>query len=346
MGRFPRSFSKAGRYGQAVGRIMVHESTLLNRQQVERMVDSLYRDALAVSLETLYGPYIQGSTTAHEIESGLMRCLADEYAFMDEICSGTLVAEFMHLKYDYHNLRAMLKIRYFGDSAGDELFSDLGSTDLESLRALVERGAAQGVPERLCRLVGKVTGAEGVDTDPQVVDTIVDRAFLEDRLALARMERSRLLVAFCKAAIDVANLRLLLRGMNLDKPPLFYEAALASGGRLERTKLIEFSAASFEEVSEKLLDSEYGRMLSDVLVRGADRARLTSLDRATDEYLLERIRGMSVVSMGPERIIRYMLTRESEVAVLRVIFMGKLHYLSSEVIAARLPAAYSEEPGR
>lgn len=322
---------------------MVHEATLVNRQQIERMVDSGLPEALNVSMETVYGPYLEGMALASDVEAGLERFLADEYRFLDEVSSDTLVAEFMHLKYDYHNARVVLKRHYFGDSGGERPFSRLGTVPVDSLQEALERNVP-GFPQHLADLLESVKRiVAGGGADPQRVDIVVDRLFMERRLEIATKEKSDLLVDFSRAAIDVANLRVLLRGLALGKKSDFYAEALAEGGRLPGDRLLDLSGQPMGTISERLLDSAYGRMLTEVFVRGEETARLTSLDRATDEYLLEKVRGFYRVSVGPERIIRFMMTRESEVAMLRIIFMGKLHEVSPAVIEARLPVQYIKE---
>jgi len=345
MERFPKTFSKASRYGHAVGRVMVHESTLLNWQQVQRLIESDFNEAKTVSLETVYGPYLEGSNNTLEVESALERFLADEYRFLDEICAGTLVAEFMHLEYDFHNLRVVLKRHHFGDTGGEEPLVMLGTVSMEELQEAVEQPQTARVQAYLKEVITGVRVGVGRDgADPQVVDTMVDRAFLERRLTVAEEERSGLLISFCQAAIDVANLRIILRGIGFGKDVDYYQEALAEGGKLLKKELLDLAGEPFSTVAERLLNSRYGRMLTDVVERGEEGARLTTLDRASDEYLLDQVKGFSRVSVGPERIVRYMLARENEVLVLRIIFMGKLHSLSPEVIEARLPLGYLKEP--
>jgi V/A-type H+-transporting ATPase subunit C len=197
------------------------------------------------------------------------------------------------------------------------------------------------------RVIDLTAAAMGEGSDPQRIDSIVDRAFLEERLDVAEHERSQLLVAFSQAAIDLANLRVVLRGHRLEKGPGFYEEALARGGRLSRSRLLAMAVEPFETVTDRLLESRYGKMLEPVLSRSEGRVRLTYLDKESDEYLLDQVRLFWRVSVGPERIVKYMLTRENEVAMLRVILMGKLHGLTPEAISARLPAAYLyDESGR
>lgn len=347
MKRSPTLFSQGSTYGHAVGRIMVHEAGLLNMQQIYRMIESEYAEALAVAGETVYGPYLEGVTTQSEVEDGLMRFLANEYAFIDRVTSGTRVSEFLHLKYDFHNLRVVLKAKYFSGLEGDRLVSGLGSVEVDSLRAMVDGEGPAAVPDYLRAAADRVSGAmEQGEPDPQRIDTIIDRAFLERRLAVAEDIRSELLIDFCSASIDLANLGILVRGRNLGKSPEFYEEALAEGGEFKRSRLFKLEGETVQAVASAMPGSRYGKVLAGLLERGDEKVRLTSLDKASDEFLLAELRRFSTVSVGPERVVRYMLARENEIAMLRVIFVGKLNALTPETIESRLPVTYMKEATR
>lgn len=333
-----KTFNRVSRYGSAVGRVMVRESTLLSRQEVDRMLYPDYDEALGVAYDTAYGPYIEHARVAADIESGLERFLQDQYSFLEDASKGQPVARFMQMKYDFHNLKVLAKKFFVGGDLQEHLFSKLASVSLESLDRAIQGVGSSPIPVYLQKAVDLVRqAARKGELDSQEIDTIVDRAFLEERLRIAKRERSRPLERYCRAAIDVANMMVMLRGMRLGKSSAFYELALVDGGTFTRSELRALTGRSFAEVTARLLSSRFGRLVADALDKGDERVRLTSLDRATDDYLMEKIAGFSSVSVGPERIIRYMIMRENEVAMLRIIFVGKLNSLSPAVIESRLP---------
>lgn len=341
MTRAMKTFRRVTRYGTAVGRIMVREAGLFNWQRVERLIEADYHDALRILLETRYGRYLEGVTVSKGIEDGLQRFMADEYRFLDEVCAGTFVAEFMHAKYDFHNLKVALKRLYFGGGE-EEMISRLGSIDSGELERSVEKHRSGYLPGYIERAIERTRAAmERWGDDPQMLDTVIDRLFLERRLELTRLEKSRFLVSFARAAIDVANLKLLLRGRSVDKGRDYFMEALCEGGQLGKTRLIELAGESAERLTARLLATRYGRMLDKVLEAGEGSAGLTSLDRASEEFLVEKLDSSRRMAVGPERIVRYMMALENEVAMLRIVLMGKLHGLSSATIEARLSPVYS-----
>lgn len=338
MTRALKTFRKVPRYGHAVGRIMVREAALLDWQRTERLVGSDYDDCLEVLRETSFGPYMEDATVSDEIERGLQRFLVDEYDFIDEICRGSNVAEFLHVKYDFHNLRVILKRKYF-DGSAERMLSELGQLDVDAMAESADRRQYGELPVYWENLIERLKGEleEGAE-DPGFIDTIIDRSYLERRLELARAEKTRFLVNYARAAIDVANLGVILRGREFGKDREYYQQALAEGGRLDKSRLVDLSGDPFDRMAGKLLSTQYGDMLEEALKSEEKGVRLTSLDRHSDEYLLEKLGTLGRIRVGPERIVRYMLTRENEVVLLRILLMGKLHKLSAAAIEERICA--------
>ncbi|MCG2795896.1 MAG: V-type ATPase subunit, partial [Actinomycetia bacterium] len=289
MARAMKTFRKVPRYGHAVGRIMVHEAALLDWQRIVRLLESGFSECLEILRETEYGPYLEDAVVSEDVEEGLQRFLVGQYSFLDDICAGTYVARFLHLKYDFHNLKVIFKEKCFGDSTEDML-SVLGSLDVEVLEAAINSGQVGHLPRYWDGVVEEVRAAvEADEEDPGTVDAVADQLYLERRLELARMEKSRFLISYARAAIDVANLRILLRGRRLDKEQGYYRLALANGGRLERIMLLDLSGDAHERLVARLISTRYGRMLEEVLHTEDKEVRLTSLDRHSDEYLLEKL---------------------------------------------------------
>lgn len=336
MTRAMRTFRKVPRYGTAVGRVMVREAGLLNWQRLERLIEADYEEALRILNETSYGSFLEGAVVARDLEDGLMRYLVEEYRFIDEVCEGTFVAEFLRCRYDFHNIKVAFKEKYF-DGAVDAMVPGLGGLDASRLGSSVEKRHAGHLPpfwESVIEQVKAVVETGG--RDPQLIDVVADRLYLERRLALVKADGSRPLVSFSRAEVDTANIRSLLRGRALGKDEEYFRLALADGGRLDRRKLIGLAAESDDRIIADLEGSPYGMVIAAAAGRGEKGKGFASLDKAYEGFLLEKLGSTARVAIGPEKIVRYMLSRESDVAVLRILLMGKLHGLDPVDIAKRL----------
>ncbi|MBN1289976.1 MAG: V-type ATPase subunit [Actinobacteria bacterium] len=340
MTRAMKTFSRVTRYGHPAGRIMYREGSQLNWQRIERLLESDFGGCIGILRETSYGPYLETATVSREVEVGLQKFLRDEYEFIDDVCAGTRVAEYLHLKYDFLNLKTVLKENYF-NTGNPDMGTDLGSIDIERIRSSLEKPHAGSLPDYWEGVIQDIKRKLiEYGEEPHILDAYSDKLYLERRLETADAERSRHLVNFSRAGIDVANLKIIIRGRWVNRGGDYFRKVLAEGGRLDPKLLADLGTEPRERLITTMLAGKYGRMLSKVLRADEKKARLDELDRATDLYLLEEMERFKRVTVGPERIIKYMIRREVEVGLIRIILMGKLHKLSAASIEERLTPAY------
>jgi V/A-type H+-transporting ATPase subunit C len=67
---------------------------------------------------------------------------------------------------------------------------------------------------------------------------------------------------------------------------------------------------------------------------------LDYFDRLADDFVLDYVRGAKLISIGIEPLVGYMMAKENEVKIVRIILAGKLAGLSSETIRKRLRQSY------
>ncbi len=335
MFRTLRGFSQSIKYGHAVGRIQVREGKLLNWQRLERLIESSYEEGMRVIAETDYGQYLEGALVSADIDRGLMRSLATEYRFLDEIACRSNIAKYLHYKYDFHNMKAVVKEKFLGETP-EELLSELGSVKPEEIKKAVEEKDFSLLDRDLGQILERsLKEIESAGPNSQVIDTVFDREYLETQYELAKKEKSPFLLDYSRARIDLANFKALLRARLLGKGAKFLELALANGGTVKKGNLLKLVDESPEKITARLLSTKYGKVLSEALEAGGQSVKLTSLDKESDDYLVENLNKFQM-TVGVEPILKYMSTRENEVVALRIIFMGKLHGVSPQVIEERL----------
>jgi len=224
--------------------------------------------------------------------------------------------------------------------AGEEpegLLVNLGKIELESLRRGLEDPAV--LPSPYKETVEEL--ARGWD-NPQVMDTVVDRRFLEHRLFLAVREGSPFMVDFARAAIDLANLKALIRGRILSKDRDFMRDMLTEGGFVDVTTLLELYADAPENMVEKLEKIPYYSRLMEMVEDDEYLVRLTEFDRRSDDQLMDTLRGYKRISVGVEPVLAYLRARENEVLMVRLILVAKIHNIAPDAIQRMLRRLYIE----
>ena len=160
------------------------ERDLLTGARMERMIDApTAADAAKVLTEIGYGefdaasPRELGSVLAQEQE----KLFEDLYRFVPD----KAVVDVFKVKYDYHNLKALIKARATGTDASDRLLLDAGRVSAEDMRRAVWEGDYSLLPPTL-----RAAAVEAVETlsatgDPQLADFQLDRAYYGEMLSAA-----------------------------------------------------------------------------------------------------------------------------------------------------------------
>lgn len=248
----------------------------------------------------------------------------------------TDVVDLFRLKYDYHNLKALIKSTAQGMD-GQHLLSDAGTISPSTLVGLyndkdyshmhpIMATAAQEAADLLAR-----TG------DPQLSDLMLDGALAAQMLALAKATESTFLLGYVRRWIDLGNLRVLTRAALSKKGFDYLQRAIFPGGKV--------ACGQLREVTPELLRRQFGfgalrtatEAAADVL--SGDMA-LSGLDIACDNTLIAYIRTSRLIPFGEATVIAYLLAFESQLVAVRTVMSGRATGLSEENITERLRMSY------
>ena len=343
------------RYGFAVGRVRVLETKVFGKATYERLLDAhTYSEQRRILSDTVYGRYLEGAETPAAVEEALWRALGDFYGFLDEAQLPPSVVRYFRVRYDFANLKGALKARALGITPAG-LFVDLGTIPLEQLSEPLDR-----LPEPFGSLAARLEATEpeeasargsgvfpdssgdvpeglGATPDAELarIDFEVDKAMFSELAAAAAKSKSRFLKELAALEVDIANVKVLVRSRlggataGASTQPLF------DGGAIGRERLEEFAALPPIEAAVSLarVAPFSGLSMSDL----ADPSRL---DVVADNVIARFLRHGRTVPVGVEPVISYVLSRAAEVAVLRVLLLGRLNGLDSELLRGRLRDVY------
>ena len=112
--------------------------------------------------------------------------------------------ELFKIKYDYHNVKALLKAEAVG-TAPDRMLMDMGRVSTAELAEAVRSRELDGLPETLAAAV--VEAREVLDTtrDPQLSDIVLDRAAYRDMADLADATGSAFLRGYVAVLAHAIN---------------------------------------------------------------------------------------------------------------------------------------------
>ena len=327
-------------FTQAVSRIWVLETRLLDKSKIERMIDSQSADdTLKVLGETEYSNVMSNVKRAADYEEILSTELQRVYALMYELCPVKEIVDMMSIKYKYHNLKVLLKGKLL-DKDFSSMLIDLGNEDLVDLKRKIDGenySQLSGFAEKAI-----VTAVNTFDQtkDPQQIDIVIDRYMFLDLVNISQSLNYDFVDKYTKAIIDSTNIRTLLRVKKQGKNREFAGEVLVQGGAIEKDTLLSLLNESPESIIAKLNFTIY----SDIIREGveayiaSDSANL--LEKLSDNYIMALMKDSKLVTFGPERIISYIYAKETEIKIIRIIMVGKLNNIAEEVIRERLRDIY------
>ena len=311
------------------------ERNLLTAARMDRMVDApTAADAAKVLQEMGYGEFSPDSQEA------LSQVLAQErdktfrelYRFVPE----QSVVDVFRVKYDYHNLKTLLKARATGQDAG-RLLVEAGRVDPAALREAVEEGKPELLPPAMARAAaqaGEVLAATG---DPQRSDFILDAAYFAEMRQAAADTGSQFLVRYVQITIDAANLRSAVRTLRMGRGGDFLGRVLIEGGTVAESRILAAAAAgNLEEAYRATPLRQAAETGKDAIAGGS----LTAFEKACDDAVTAAVAAAKTVAFGVEVVIAYLVAKEIEFTAVRIIMSGRMAGIDGEKLRERLRESY------
>jgi V/A-type H+-transporting ATPase subunit C len=337
----PSALGGDSRYAYAVGLVRTLENKLLTQHTINRLLEAGDLHTLKRELgETEYHHLLAISPDLRDFEKELHLGLNRVYTLLAAIAPEPWLINLLRLRYDFHNLKAAYKAKYYAENPSPAL-SDLGLLNKDLILQAVEQDDFRRLPEETAVLVSRVVAKLGSASQGTAVDIEFDKALYGFLYQEAINYKSLFLMMLFRQYIDFSNLKMWLRIKKRMGDKKLLQESVLDNGLIEKSRWLDFFDLGIGEISAKLAHTPYQKVFSEGLARYQQQETLSGLERLIDNYLLEYVRYARMVSMGHEPLIAYIWAKENEVKILRGILVGKLNDLPTEVIKERLPATYA-----
>lgn len=316
-------------------RIRAMENSLLTADRMEQLLQARTEEEVSKLLEESGYPPLRAEDPA-AMDAAL---LAVREETLQDVGSGAPDPRYLDifkLKYDYHNVKAILKARAV-NADSEHMLMDLGRVPAAELKEAVDGGDAGNLPPTLAAAIAEAKETLDTTRDPQLSDIVLDRWTYRDMMESAERTGSRFLQGYVRTQIDASNLRALVRTLRMGKSPEFLRNALLSGGTVGEGELMaaaENRGAGLEELFVPAGLGEAAAAGEAVLRDGS----MTVFEKRCDDAVSAYLDGAKMIPFGEAPLIGYLAARETEYTNLRILLMGRAAGLSPEVIRSRLRA--------
>lgn len=334
------------RYGYAVGRIRALETRLLSKTAVNRLLEAeSAQEVMKMLSEGDYGTAMADISDVADFETALNLERENIYSLIDMLSLDQELTKIFRIRWDFHNLKVLMKANYLENSVGEEALVMSGLFPIETMQSVVESKAANVGPSlnNQIHVINALKEAQAQyeeNQNPQMIDIIVDKhahVFLYQKAA---DYPSPFLFGYFEAVADLTNIKSFIRMKALNENVRMLDSALLPYGSLEQSLFIKQFDEAIENFVERLAHTAYGELVLEGIRGWSEKRSLSAYERLVDDYLINYIKSAKYIIFGVEPLIGYILAKEYEMKNIRIIMIGKINELPIDAIKERLRDTY------
>ncbi|MGB4481000.1 MAG: V-type ATP synthase subunit C [Caldicoprobacterales bacterium] len=325
----------------AAAHIFALENKLLSRDRVERMVEApSASEALKVLSETEYAASVSELDQPHDYEKMLAKEIHRMYDFFQTMSPDPEITNLFFVKYDFHNLKVLLKARYLDREEDEPLIETGGTLPLNVLKEAIEEEDYTKLPDYIRETIEEVNQVMTFRVDPQKIAAILDRAMYRHIFNVCREKNNNFVLEYFTLQADLINIRTFLRVKKINQPFEFLKGLLLPGSQLGEDFFFEMMEEPVEHIADRLSSQKYTKVVEQGVEAYLNTGSLSTYERLMDDFLLKFVKASRWNPLGLEPIIGYLLAKENEIRIIRIIMVGKINNLPSPIIRERLRDVY------
>lgn len=313
--------------------LRAREAGMLSRERMDRMLSApSYQEAAKLLCDCGYED--MSACNIAGVNDVLTRRRSELFAEMANMSPHSEVVDIFRAKYDYHNLKVLIKARAVGAEPG-HILSECGRVSAEELEQyLTEEGGLNSLPKDMAEAYVEASDVLNRTGNPQLADFELDSRYFDVIGKFARESGSKFLAGYVEVLIDSANLRAVVRTVRMGKDRAFMLSALVPGGSVDPEVLVK-AAESGENLAALFNASSLAkaaRLGAEAMRGGAMTEFELECDNAVSAYLAEA----KMIPFGAEPVAEYLALVENEITAARMILTGRLGGIEPGVIRERL----------
>lgn len=315
-------------YTYAVARIRSRELKLLSQKDIEALMSlKTYDECMDYLIDKGYGDD-DGDRDERTVLAQERRRL---WELISELVPDLSVFDVFRCADDFQNLKISIKavtrdvepmLLQNGSVSGEKIYHCVKGQDYSSLPDYL-RQAAQPAFTALLQ-----TG------DGQSCDLIIDSAYLNTLYELAERSDCEVIKLYSELTIASADILAAVRCERIGKKHGFIIRALAPCNTINIELLARAAAKSFDDILSYLSTTEYALAAEELKIS------ISAFERWRDNYLIDKIKPQKYQPFTISPISAYIIAKENELKVVRLILTAKQNGFDPKVVSERLRDMY------
>lgn len=315
-------------YIYAIARIKSKETKLLDSSTIEQLI-------LANSLEGVMKILKDKGwgDSSDDYEEMLNTEIDRTWEFVSEIVDDLSVLDVLRVEKDFHNLKTVIKAEYSKKSV-DGILQKYGSIPLKDIQELMVSKDLNFIPHYMHRYATKAYNYMMETGDSQLCDVILDRGAVEVMLKLAKECGNTLLMEYARLKAVTANIKIAIRGARTRKIKQFFDLALIPCDDLNIELLKNAAMQGLDGVYSYLETTSFAGITDKI------KEDFTAFETWADNQIIDSIKKEKYTSTTLSPIVAYIIARENEIKVARIIMVAKKNNIPVEEIRKRMRDMY------
>ena len=336
-------------YAFANGSVRSLEKGLLNKDILDRMIKSGdIVSALKILSESDLNNYSFDLNNPSDFENSLNKELLHTYNIIKSI-SQVSTFNFLYFtfasKYDFHNIKILMKSKYLKKDISNELLSPIGTIDIEKLNLAIKDEKYDNIPDSFELLIKKTFSEYNKYKYPEIIDFVLDKEryvmiFKKIREIEIIEAEEPFLKRFININIDLNNIINCIRAKIRGEKKAFIEEFLIPEGDFKIEKIIEIYDSPLSSWFEKLIHTDYKNIVEAGVNYFQKNNSLMELEKLRDNFILNFSKIGKYITFGIEPLIGFITAKENDIKNIRIILSGKLNKLSPDQIKERVRDTY------
>ena len=336
-------------YAFANGIIKKLEKGLLNKDILDRMIKSNNDvSALKILTESDLNDYSFDLNNPADFEHSLNQELLHTYDIIKNI-SKVSTFNFLYFtfasKYDFHNIKILIKSKYLKKDISNELLSPIGTIDIEKLNLAIKDEKYEDIPDSFEFLIKKTFSEYSKFKDPEMIDFVLDKEryvmiFNKIREIEIIEVEELFLKRFIKINIDLNNIINCIRAKIRGERKSFTKEFLIPEGDFKIENIVEIYDSPLSSWFEKLIHTDYKNIVEMGVNYFQKNNSLMELEKLRDNFILNFSKIGKYITFGIEPLVGFITAKENDIKNIRIILSGKLNKLSPDQIKERVRDTY------
>ena len=336
-------------YAFANGIIKKLEKGLLNKDILDRMIKSNNDvSALKILTESDLNDYSFDLNNPADFEHSLNQELLHTYDIIKNI-SKVSTFNFLYFtfasKYDFHNIKILIKSKYLKKDISNELLSPIGTIDVEKLNLAIKDEKYEDIPDSFEFLIKKTFSEYSKFKDPEIIDFILDKEryiMIFNKIKEVEIIETEedFLRRFIKINIDLNNIISCIRAKIRGERKSFTKEFLIPEGDFKIENIVEIYDSPLSSWFEKLIHTDYKNIVEMGVNYFQKNNSLMELEKLRDNFILNFSKIGKYITFGIEPLVGFITAKENDIKNIRIILSGKLNKLSPDQIKERVRDTY------